>query len=620
VSWQLAIFCLLAAVLLGGFAWYERSRPPSQTVALVAAMAALAIAGRVALAPIPNVVATTDVVIFTGYAIGGAPGFATGALAGLISNFWLGQGPWTPWQMAGWGLCGVFGALLARASARRGGLDRLPLAAACGFAGIAYGALLNFSLMVSYGGELSLARFGALMVRAIPFDLAHAIGNVTLALVAGPALLRMLLRFRERFEVRWSGAAPSRTSVATAATVAVALFAIVISISAPGGKAEASGGPAAAKSWLRNQQRADGGFGASQTGFTSVGMTEWSALGLEAAGQNPFDVVSEGHSVMDYLRANASSIRSTGDLERTVLVVTGAGLGTRHFAGRDMVAELMRHRRHDGSFDGMVNLTAFGVMAMRASGEPGSAPSIAWLRKQQNDNGGWGFAPGANSDADSTGAVLEALRHGGAVARGVAFLRGVQAAGGGFGFPGGGVNAQSTAWAIQGLLAAGTDPARVRKGGKSPFDYLASVQAGDGHYRYSPSSDQSPVWVTAYALAAVERKAFPLAAVARRSEQAGCCPVGSYPSKIPPVRLSAAGRRKRKHDKAERKRKYLEATHAQVVPATPVAPQAPPVTGASPAAHRNGSGKTPILGGLAALGLLLGAYALWRRRAAPSRR
>ena len=78
-------------------------------VALVAALAALAVAGRLILAPIPNVVATTDVALITGYALGGAPGFAVGALAAPVSNLWLGQGPWTPWQMAGWGMCGLSG-------------------------------------------------------------------------------------------------------------------------------------------------------------------------------------------------------------------------------------------------------------------------------------------------------------------------------------------------------------------------------------------------------------------------------------------------------------------------------------------------------------------------------
>ena len=189
VSWELVSFLILGAVLLAGFAWYERSRPPSQVVALVAALAALAIAGRVAFAAFPNVKPTTDIVIFAGYALGGAPGFAVGALAALVSNFWFGQGPVDALADGGLGLCGILGAALALGGRNAG---RLGLAVTCGLAGILYGALLNFSLMATYGGELSLERFGVLSARAVPFDAAHAIGNVVLALVAGPAMVRML--------------------------------------------------------------------------------------------------------------------------------------------------------------------------------------------------------------------------------------------------------------------------------------------------------------------------------------------------------------------------------------------------------------------------------------------
>ena len=158
MSWELASFLILGAVLLAGFAWYERSRPPSQVVALVAALAALAIAGRIAFAAFPNVKPTTDIVVFAGYALGaGARASRSARLTALVSNFWFGQGPWTPWQMAGWGMCGVLGAALAVVGGRNVG--RLTLAAVCGFAGVAYGALLNFSLMATYGGDLSLEHF-----------------------------------------------------------------------------------------------------------------------------------------------------------------------------------------------------------------------------------------------------------------------------------------------------------------------------------------------------------------------------------------------------------------------------------------------------------------------------
>ena len=111
-----ALGVLLALAV--GFAWYERGRPPSKLVAMVAALAALAVAGRVVFAPIPNVQATTDVVLLSGCALGAAPGFAVGAVAAFASNFFLGQGPWTPWQMLGWGAVGVAGGLLAPALVR----------------------------------------------------------------------------------------------------------------------------------------------------------------------------------------------------------------------------------------------------------------------------------------------------------------------------------------------------------------------------------------------------------------------------------------------------------------------------------------------------------------------
>ena len=115
MTWILASSLLLGAVLVTGFAWYERTHPTTRVLALVATLAALAALGRVAFAPLPNVKPTTDIVLIAGLVLGGAPGFMVGAVAALASNLFFGQGPWTPWQMAAWGAVGVAGALLARA-------------------------------------------------------------------------------------------------------------------------------------------------------------------------------------------------------------------------------------------------------------------------------------------------------------------------------------------------------------------------------------------------------------------------------------------------------------------------------------------------------------------------
>jgi Prenyltransferase and squalene oxidase repeat len=532
MSWEAAVLTILGLSLLGGFAWYERSRPPAQIVALVAALAAISVAGRVALSPIPNVVPTTDITLIAGYALGGAPGFAVGALSALVSNFWLGQGPWTPWQMAGWGLTGIAGAALAAMTGR--GLGRLSLAAICALAGFAYGALLDFSLMVTYGGEQSLDRFLAISARGVPFNIAHAVGNAALALVAGPAMVRMLLRYRRRFEFAWRGPLGRGRARGAAAGVAGALAALLIAsaVLSPGQRADAAGGgPGGATAWLRAAQNDDGGFGFDAGQDSTPGMTGWAALGLEAAGVNPLDLGRGDGTPISYLAGTVGEISTTGDIERTILVLRGAGLDPRHFHGHDLVRRLLARRGKDGSWGGQVNPTAFGVLALRAAGvSAGAASSAAWLREQQNADGGWGFAPSVASDADTTGAVLQALAASGSragVRRGVGYLRGAQRAGGGFALSGGAVNAQSTAWAVQGLVAAGVSPASVRKGGRSPLDYLASVQARDGHYRYSASSDQTPVWVTGQSLLAANGAAFPLRPVPQRSSGTGVPEGGS---------------------------------------------------------------------------------------------
>jgi energy-coupling factor transport system substrate-specific component len=521
VSWQLVSFLILAAVLIAGFAWYERSRPPSQVVALVAALAALAIVGRVAFAAFPNVKPTTDIVIFAGYALGGAAGFAVGALAALVSNFWFGQGPWTPWQMAGWGLCGVLGAVFALGVRNAG---RYSLAALCGGAALIYGALLNFSLMATYGGDLSWKQFAVLEGRATSFEIAHLVGNIVLALVAGPAMVRMLVRFRERFEWRRRetsepGApapAPPRAALRGGGAAFLLASALALGALAPAPARASDVGRAA--QWLVSVQNADGGFGASPGDDSGAEVTCWAMLGLEAVGRNPLDVARKGQTPVDFLRAEVDSQTSPGDLARTILALEGAGVDPRHFGGSNLVVRLLNLRRANGSYLGWPGTTAFAAIALRAAGISGGLmETYAWLRGVQNPDGGWGDTPGSPSTADGTGAVMQALARGSkAVNRGVEYLRKVQRSGGGYSLGGNGiVNSQSTAWAVQGIIAAGGDPANYRRGGATPLGYLAARQRPNGHYRYSRSSDQTPIWVTGEVLAAVAGDAFPIAAPPR---------------------------------------------------------------------------------------------------------
>jgi hypothetical protein len=373
-----------------------------------------------------------------------------------------------------------------------------------------------------------------------------------------------------------------------------------------------------AVSWLRGIQNVDGGFGVEAGDESSAGMTGWVALGLEGAGVNPLDLKRGGRTPISYLRANAKEVRSLGDLERTVLVLRGAGLGARGFGGRDLVAELRRARGADGSFLGQVNLTAFGVLALDAAGAGGNRASAAWLAAAQNPDGGWGFAPRTQSDADSTGAAMQALAaaggEAGALRKAVGYLRAAERPGGGFPLAQGAVNSQSTAWAVQGLAAAGTNPESLRRGDGTPLGYLGARRAADGHYRYSSGSDQTPAWVTGQVLLAVNRKPFPLAPVARAATGATPSPAAAA------VPASGAG------GAAPAKSASGSGEAAPAAPPPP-ASQPAPAPGPTPVAAAGGDaeparggddGTSPALlaaGAIAAgCALAAGGWLLYRRR------
>lgn len=196
---------LVVLGLLGMAVWYERTRPTSRVLALVATLAALAAVGRLALAPIPNVQPTTDVVLLAGLALGAAPGFAVGAVAALVSNVAFGQGPWTVWQMLGWGCCGLLGAGLGRIAGDR--VNRWLLALVCGLAGLLFGTIMNVSVWLNATGA-GTAELLAVAGTSAPFDLVHAAGNVAFAFVFGPAMLVAIRRARARREGRFAEAVP----------------------------------------------------------------------------------------------------------------------------------------------------------------------------------------------------------------------------------------------------------------------------------------------------------------------------------------------------------------------------------------------------------------------------
>lgn len=198
------VVALLALVALGVVA-LERGRGGVKELALVASLGAMAAAGRVLFAPIPSVKPVTLICLVAGATLGPRAGLAVGPIAALLSNSFLGQGPWTPPQMALWGLAGLSGALLRPAA--RNALGLAVLGAGWGFL---FGWGMNLWQLAAFGPEVSPAAFVLAAGQSVAFDTAHAVGNVAFALAAGPALVRLLDRYRRRIRIVYADELPAR--------------------------------------------------------------------------------------------------------------------------------------------------------------------------------------------------------------------------------------------------------------------------------------------------------------------------------------------------------------------------------------------------------------------------
>ena len=290
--------------------------------------------------------------------------------------------------------------------------------------------------------------------------------------------------------------------------------------------------------YLQEAQNLDGGFGGDAGKESSQGISAWVALALAAGGINPRCQARPGgvdaySFLVDHFDEGLEEEISwpnvpTTAFERELMVVNASGTDPHDFAGYDLVTEILARAEDDGSFPfvpegrGEINDTIFAIIALAPVEEPDAQAAIQraadWLIGQQDDDGGWSWrVKGEPTEADMTGAAIQALRATGrtdtqAEQKGLQYLHDMQNPDGGFPeFPGEAEsNVASTAWAVQGIWAAGQDPETWVKGGHEPLSYMASLQQPDGRIRWKASQDMNGVWMTAYVAPAFAGQAWPI--------------------------------------------------------------------------------------------------------------
>jgi energy-coupling factor transport system substrate-specific component len=202
ISWvsdaqaMLIAFVLVLLAMAPFFVRFERKSLQAREIVLVACLAAIAAIGRVPFAFLPGVQPTSFVVIVAAIVFGGETGFMVGALAALVSNLFLGQGPWTPWQMFSWGMIGLTAGWLQQVGLFKHRLALLGFGLIWGFL---FGWIMDIWVLAGMAETLTWYSALAIFAASFYFDLSHAICNVVFLLLLGSGWIRILQRYKRKY-------------------------------------------------------------------------------------------------------------------------------------------------------------------------------------------------------------------------------------------------------------------------------------------------------------------------------------------------------------------------------------------------------------------------------------
>ncbi|MDO8537819.1 MAG: ECF transporter S component [archaeon] len=194
-NWAIVIVAICLLTIAAFVLQFEHSPSSSKEIALIAMLSALSALSRVSFAFIPSVKPSSFIIISSGLVFGPIAGFIIGLSTPIVSNFFLGQGPWTLFQAIAWGLMGASAALIGKFSKKK--------LIIFGFIwGMAYGWILNLWFWAGFVFPLNLTTFIIANLNSLPFDILHAITNALLFAFFGEKVNVVLERFKQRFNVQ----------------------------------------------------------------------------------------------------------------------------------------------------------------------------------------------------------------------------------------------------------------------------------------------------------------------------------------------------------------------------------------------------------------------------------
>jgi len=191
---------ILIECMIPFFLVFEDRKPKARELVLIAALAALNVAGRTVFIALPEFKPVFAMTIIVGVALGAETGFLVGAMTMLVSNIIFGQGPWTPWQMFCLGIIGFLAGILFKK-----GLLRRTKASLCVFGAfssiVIFGGIMNpaAALIWAGSGTLNLQTLLAYYITGFPVDCVRAVATVLFLLVLAEPMMDKLDRIKTKY-------------------------------------------------------------------------------------------------------------------------------------------------------------------------------------------------------------------------------------------------------------------------------------------------------------------------------------------------------------------------------------------------------------------------------------
>lgn len=177
---------------------FENRKPKARELVIISALCAIGVAGRTAFFMLPQFKPVAAIVIISGVAFGGETGFLVGVITAFVSNFFFGQGPWTPWQMFSFGIIGFLaGIMFQKGILRKTKVDMCVFGFIVTF--IIYGGIMNPASVIMWQSSVNIQMVMSSYIMGMPFDFIHAVSTVFFLFFAAEPMLEKLERIKVKY-------------------------------------------------------------------------------------------------------------------------------------------------------------------------------------------------------------------------------------------------------------------------------------------------------------------------------------------------------------------------------------------------------------------------------------